>query len=49
VSSVGELIDAITRYIESRNRDLRPFVWTATVKEILAKVRKTNRTLAALH
>jgi transposase len=49
VSSVAELVDAITRYIESRNREPRPFVWTASVKDILAKVRKGNKTLAALH
>ncbi|HXV73043.1 MAG TPA: IS630 family transposase [Acidimicrobiia bacterium] len=49
VNSVAELVDAISRYIEGRNRAPRPFVWTATVHRILAKVRKGNRTLAALH
>lgn len=49
VSSVDQLIDAIARYIEARNRDPRPFVWTASVNQILAKVRKGNKTLAALH
>jgi transposase len=49
VHSVDELIDVISRYIDTRNRNPRPFVWTASVKDILAKVRKGNRTLAALH
>jgi transposase len=49
VNSVAELIDAITSYIEARNQNPRPFVWTATVNDILNKVRKGNRTLAALH
>jgi transposase len=49
VSSVGELIDAITGYIDHRNRDPRPFVWTASVNDILTKVQKGNRTLEALH
>lgn len=49
VSSVQELTDTITHYIEHRNRDPRPFVWTASVNQILTKVRKGNRTLAALH
>ncbi len=49
VSSVRELIDAITGYIDHRNRDPRPFVWTASVSDILAKVQKGNRTLEALH
>jgi len=49
VSSVDELVRAISRYIEARNRAPRPFVWTATVKDILSKVRKGHRTLEALH
>jgi hypothetical protein len=49
VNSVAELIDAITRYIEGRNRAPRRFMWTASVDHILTKGRKGNRTLAAPH
>lgn len=49
VTSVEELINVITAYIDQRNDDPRPFVWTASVNDILAKVRKGNRTLEALH
>ena len=37
VHSVGQLVHAITTYIDDRNRAPRPFVWTATVQDILAK------------
>lgn len=49
VTSVAELEAAIHQYIARRNADPRPFTWTASVKTILAKVRKANETLASLH
>lgn len=49
VTSVDELVSAIHTYIERRNRDPRPFVWTASVRHILNKVQKGNRTLSTLH
>jgi transposase len=49
VTSVDELIAAITAYIERRNTEPKPFTWTASVKHILEKVAKANETLAALH
>ena len=49
VHSVGQLVDAITTYIDQRNRAPQPFVWTATVKDILSKVRHANETLETLH
>jgi transposase len=49
VTSVDELIAAITQYLEHRNADPKPFVWTASVRHILAKVKKANETLATLH
>lgn len=49
VTSVQELIAAITHYIHQRNKAPKPFVWTATVQRILAKVDKANDTLASLH
>jgi len=49
VTSVAELIEAITAYIETRNQDPKPFVWTASVDHILRKVNKANEILASLH
>ena len=45
----AELIAAITTYLDRRNEDPTPFVWTASVKSILAKVRKAKDTLASHH
>jgi len=47
--SVTDLIAAITGYLDRRNEDPKPFIWTATVKNILAKVNKAKETLATLH
>lgn len=49
VTSVDELIAAITRYIDTRNEKPKPFVWTASPTSILAKVRKAKDTLATQH
>ena len=47
--SVPDLIAAITEYIELTNGNPRLFVWTATVETILAKVKRANEALDALH
>jgi transposase len=44
--SVPELIAAIQEYLDNHNDDPKPFIWTATVEEIIAKVRRGR---AALH
>ena len=49
VTSVDQLIASITQYIDHRNATPTPFVWTATVQQILYKVDKANKTLATLH
>ena len=49
VTSVDQLITTITQYIDRRNENPQPFVWTATVRQILKKVGKANATLATLH
>lgn len=49
VTSVRELEQAIRHYITRRNADPTPFTWTASVRSILAKVKKANETLASLH
>jgi transposase len=47
--SVRELEAAIRAYIAHRNQDPRPFVWTASVKQILGKVDRANEALESLH
>jgi transposase len=47
--SVPDLIAAINEYIELTNDNPKPFVWTATVDTILAKVKHANEVLDALH
>jgi transposase len=49
VSSVDQLESAIHAYIDARNEDPTPFVWTASVEHIIEKVDHGNKTLAALH
>jgi hypothetical protein len=36
--SVNELITAIEEYLKANNDNPKPFVWTATAEQILAKV-----------
>jgi hypothetical protein len=36
--SVNDLITAIEDYMKANNNDPKPFVWTATAEQILAKV-----------
>jgi transposase len=43
--SVQQLIGAIDAYIVDHNKNPRPFVWTATVQDILAKVRRAREVL----
>jgi len=43
--SVGQLIQAITEYIQHNNQMPRPFVWSAKANEILAKVQRARKTL----
>jgi hypothetical protein len=45
----GELIDAITSYLDRRNENPMPFVWAASVPGILKKVLRGSATLASLH
>ena len=47
--SVPYLIAAITEYIELTNVNPKPFVWTATVETILAKIKRANEALDAPH
>ncbi len=49
VTSVDQLIEAITPSIDQRNEHPTPFVWTAPVRHILKKVNEAKKTLATLH
>jgi hypothetical protein len=46
--SVPDLVDAINAYLDAHNNDPKPFVWTATVEQILAKVRRGRVTLTTI-
>jgi hypothetical protein len=46
--SVPDLIAAIEAYLTITNHDPKPFVWTATADQILAKVRRGRVALDAI-
>ncbi len=46
--SVPDLIAAIEAYLQANNNDPKPFVWTATAEEILAKVSRGRVALASI-
>ena len=48
LSSVKVLINQIRNYIDHWNANAKPFVWTATADEILAKVRVVQTTSRSL-
>ena len=48
VNSVSQLIHAIDTYLEHRNEDPTPFVWTKSAQEILTKIHRGLKTLEAL-
>ena len=43
--NVDQLIEAIFDYIDHHNAHRKPFVWTATAEDILAKVRRARQVL----
>ena len=45
--SVPELIEAIEGYVAKHNENPKPFIWTATAKDILEKVVRANRHLSS--
>jgi transposase len=45
-SSVADLEQAIVQYIEHHNKDPKPFIWTASAADILAKVTRAKAALA---
>ena len=47
--STGELIEAIEEYIQNHNNNPKPFIWTATARDILEKVKWGREKLNKLH
>jgi transposase/transcriptional regulator with XRE-family HTH domain len=43
--SVPELVSALEKYIVQHNKEPKPFIWTATAKDILAKVARARKKL----
>jgi transposase len=48
-NSVGDLIAAIERYLDHRNENPKPFVWTKSAQEIIRKIDRGLRTLNTIH
>jgi len=47
--NVDALVKAIMDYLDANNAEPKPFVWTASMKTILSKVRRANEVLETLH
>jgi len=47
--SVDALVQAIEEYLQHNNENPKPFTWTASVDQILAKVSRCKATLETLH
>ncbi len=47
--SVKELVRAIQEYLEANNKQPKPFIWTARVEEILAKINRCKVILESVH
>jgi len=48
-TSVDALIEAIEQFSRAHNKDLKPFVWSATADEIIEKVRRGRVALETLN
>ena len=48
-ASLDDLIGAIIGYLDHRNLDPKPFVWTASVERILAKLRDCKAVIETIH
>ena len=47
--NVRQLVDAIMQFVEVNNANPKPFIWTASVERILAKIAKCKEALGTLH
>jgi transposase len=43
--SLPELVEAVQQYVAKHNKEPKPFVWTASAKDILAKVKRARSKL----
>jgi len=48
-AGVPDLIAAITEFIDANNDDPKPFIWTANVEKILAKISRCKAIYETLH
>lgn len=49
VNSVAELELVVMRYLDNRNTQPKPFIWTKSAAEIIAKIERGLRTLESVH
>jgi transposase len=49
VSSVAELETVVMRYLDHRNTQPKPFIWTKSAKDIIVKIERGLQTFASLH
>jgi transposase len=49
VNSVAELEAVVMRYLDHRNTQPRPFIWTKSAADIIAKIERGLRTFASVH
>jgi transposase len=49
VTSVAELEAVVIRYLDHRNTQPKPFIWTKSAKVIIAKIERGLQTFASLH
>ena len=47
--SVGELKDAINRFVTETNANPKPFMWTADPRRVLAAVKRGKQALESVH
>ena len=47
--NVQQLVRVILRYVKSHNKDPKPFIWTASARSILKKIRHCQEALDAAH
>jgi len=47
--SVPALIEAIEAFMDAYNEDPKPFLWTASVDDIMAKINRCKSILATVH
>ena len=46
--SIEDLTRTVHEYIEHQNEDPKPFIWTATATDLLAKVKRARKKLDKL-